>query len=175
MADRNEAALQAAIKALELAVSPAVDPADPLASEQLRLVIGYLKLMRGRLGHVEARARFEFEHYRVLVQALQADAASVSGDVAGRFELAQALARDAGSPAQRRAATAALASAVSGLVRAVADAPTDLRARVERTVATQSRRWVDAQRAWFAPLGFELRPAELPALDDALDVSRVAP
>lgn len=172
MADRNEGALQASIKALEQAVLPAVDPADPMAGEQLKLTIGYLKLLRQRLDHAADRARFELAHYRTLAQSLHDDARALGGEIAARFDGALAQAAAAGREAEVRAASAALAAAVSGLVRAAAGAEPGRRRRVELTVARQSRRWVDAQRAWFAPLGFELRPAQLPPLADALDPTR---
>jgi len=168
MADRNEGALQAAIKALEHAVLPAVNPADPLAGEQLRLVMGYLKLLRQRLEHVEDRARFELEHYRAMAEALRDDARIQGGEVARRFEAALGQAGTAVGAADVRAATAALAGAVSGLVRVAADADPERRRRIEHTVARLSKRWIDAQRAWFAPLGFELRPEQLPPLAEAL-------
>jgi hypothetical protein len=173
MADRNDGALQAAIKALEHAVLPAVDPADPLAGEQLRLVVGYLRLLRQRLDRVEERARFELEHYRALATLLLDDARAQGGEIAQRFDGALAQAGAATRPAAVRDAAAALAGAVSGLVRAAAQSDPERRRRIEHAVARHSRRWVDAQRAWFAPLGFELRPAQLPALDDALDPARV--
>ncbi|MCC6246594.1 MAG: hypothetical protein IT499_02375 [Rubrivivax sp.] len=173
MADRNEAALGAAIKALEQAVQPAVDRGDPLAGEQLRLVVGYLRLMSSRLVHLEERARFEFEHYRELALALHDAALSQGGEVADRFDLALAQARESMRPGDVRAATAALAGAVSGLARAAVHATPEQRRTIEHAIAKRSRRWIDAQRAWFAPLGFELRPDQIPSLADALDISRV--
>jgi hypothetical protein len=172
MFDRNEAALQAATKALEHAVLPAVDPADPLAVEQLRLVMGYLKLLQSRMALIPDRARFDLAHHQALAEALAEAADAEGGEVAERFSAAMALAATARHGAEIGAATAALAGAVSGLVRAVASAEPERRRLVERTVAEHSRRWIDARRAWFAPLGFELRPTELPPLADALDIDR---
>lgn len=174
MADRNETALQAAIKALEHAVLPAIDPGDPLAGEQLRLVVGYLRLLRSRFPQIHERSRFELAHHRALAEALGAEARVEGGEVAERFDRAIAQADDATRTAEIGAATAALACAVSALVRSVAEAAPERRRSIERTVAEHSRRWIDARRAWFAPLGFELRPDELPTLADALDTSRIA-
>lgn len=173
MADRNEGALQAAVKALEHAVMPAVNPADPLAAEQLKLTLGYLKLLRSRFDRVEARRRFELEHQRAMAQALHGDASALGSELAARFERALARADAAEGTDEVRAATADLAAATSGLVRAVAAADPARRRRVELTVARHSRSWIDAQRAWFAPLGFELHPARIPTLDDALDPRRI--
>src|SRR3954452_4273924 len=50
-------ALGAAIRALEEVVAPAIDPADPLAAEQLVLVIDSLRFLRERLDHLHDRAR----------------------------------------------------------------------------------------------------------------------
>lgn len=173
MADRNDGALQAAIKALEQAVLPAVDAGDPLATEQLRLVVGYLKLLRGRLGSIERRARFELQHHAAMARSLQGEFDAVGGEPARRAQaaLAQAaplLADPLAEPVAVRRTAALLAAAVSGLVRVVANAEPGLRQRIESCVARQTRRWIDVQRAWFAPLGFELHAAQLPALDDAL-------
>lgn len=173
MADRNEAALQAAIKALEHAVLPAVDPANPLAGEQLRLVVGYLRLLHSRLAQSQDRSRFELAYHQALAEALGEEARIEGGEVAERFAAAMAQAAEARRSAEIDAATASLAGAVSGLVRAVASAAPERRRHIERTVATHSRRWIDARRAWFAPLGFELRPTELPPLADALDTARL--
>lgn len=172
MADRNEGALQAAIKALEHAVMPAVNPADPLAGEQLKLTVGYLKLLKSRLGQAEDRARFELEHYRAMALSLHDEARAEGGEVAERFDGALALAAGAERSAEVRTAAAALSAAVSGLVRAAAEAAPERRRRIELSVARQSRRWIDAQRAWFVPLGFDLRPAQLPALEEALSPAR---
>lgn len=59
MAEHADRALDAAVKALSQVVAPAVDPEDPLAVEQLRLVISWLPF-HGQRHHRErdlARAR----------------------------------------------------------------------------------------------------------------------
>lgn len=177
MPDRNDGALQAAIKALEHAVMPAVNPADPLAGEQLRLVCGYLKLLRQRLNQVECRARFELEHHVQMARALAEAFKEAGGEPWARAQAALAEAQPlldgpVHQPDAVRSTSAALASAISGLVRSVADAAPALQRQVELTVARHSRRWTDVQRAWFAPLGFELHAAELPPLEQALQSAR---
>ena len=173
MADYTDNALLASIKALDAVVSPAVDPTDPLAGEQLRLVSGFLKFLRARLFHVHDRNRFELEHYLALGEGLAADARLASPEVSQRLdsaiEAAQALLRRP-RPAvdEFRSATAALSAPISGLVRVVADADPVLRQRVEQAVLVGSKPWVDMQRAWFVLQGFELHAEELPSLDEAL-------
>jgi hypothetical protein len=169
MADYTDNALLASIKALEQVVMPALDPADPLAGEQLRLVTGMLRFMRKRLPDWHQRQRFELAHYLGLAQALAPDARTASAEVSQRMDaaIAHALAL-AGAPAPAvadiRSASAALSSAISGLARAVAEAEPGLRGRVEHAILAGSKRWVDMQRAWFLPQGFELRPGLLPEL-----------
>lgn len=173
MADYTDNALLASIKALNEVVLPAVDPSDPLAVEQLRLVAGFLKFLGARLPYVYDRNRFELEHYLALGERLAADARGASTQVSQRLDKAI---EDAGallrgqraSVAEMRNATAALSAPISGLVRVVADADPVLRQRVEQAVLVGAKPWVDMQRAWFVVQGFELHPDELPPLDEAL-------
>ena len=173
MADYTDNALLASIKALNEVVLPAVDPRDPLAGEQLRLVAGFLKFLRLRLSHVQDRRRFELDHYLELAQRLAADARAVSADVSSRLDMAiehaRALVRrvDA-SDDDVRAATAALTAPLSALVRAAAQVDPAMRRRIEQAVVAGARPWVDMQRAWFVPQGFELHADELPSLEQAL-------
>jgi hypothetical protein len=175
MADYTDNALLASIKALDNVVMPAVDPADPLAGEQLRLVSGFLKFLRIRLHHMHARQRFELHHNLALAQRIAADARLVSKEVSQRLDTAieQADAVDRQRDAALvniQAATSALCASISGIVRTVAQADPEIRRRVERQVLQGSKQWVDMQRAWFAPQGFELRPDELPGLDELFAV-----
>lgn len=57
-------------------VQPALDPADPLAAEQLRLAISYLEFVRTRLDYMPSRRRFELRDNLALAQALL----SIAGD-----------------------------------------------------------------------------------------------
>lgn len=179
MADYTDNAFLASIKALDKVVLPAVDANDPLAAEQLRLVSGFLKFLRTRMPHLDQRHFFELNHYLTLAEDVAADARLVGVEVAQRLDAALAQARAVQASARPdaaavQAASAALAAPISALVRSVADAETALRQRVEQKVVAGSRRWVDAQRAWFAPQGFELHADELPALDAALATSSPA-
>ena len=173
MADYTDNALLSSIKALEQVVLPAVDPADPLAGEQLRLVSGFLKFLRARLHHWHPRRIFELDHYLSMAREMAADARLLSTEVSARMD--RAIADAATLRLQRlpplaelEAATAALASSISGAARVAGSADSELRERVERRVLEGSRRWVDMQRAWFLPQGFDLHPAGLPALEELM-------
>ncbi len=174
MADYTDDGLLASIKALEKVVMPALDASDPLATEQLRLVSGFLKFLRSRMEHGYPRQLFELDHSLRLARQVAADAALLdSPEVSQRLTAAlaqgQAVAEKAVPlPAEVRSAAAELATAVAGVARAAAVADAPLRRRIEQQVMAGSKRWVEMQRAWFAPMGFDLRPDELPALDQAL-------
>lgn len=176
MADYTDNSLRASIKALNEVVLPALDPSDPLATEQLRLVSGFLKFLGARLPYVHDRNRFELEHYLALGERLIADAQRASPQVSQHLDQAIADARvllgsRQASVAEMRCITAALSASISGLVRVVAGADPALRQRVEQAVLVGAKPWVDMQRAWFVVQGFELHPNELPSLDDALKAS----
>lgn len=180
MADYTDNALLASIKALNEVVLPALNPADPLAGEQLRLVTGFLKFLRARLPLLHDRARFELEHNLGLGLLVAADARRASETLASRLDAAIAQARavldqPVASAEALREATTALTQAISGLARVVATAEPDLRRRVEQAIVGGSRAWVDMQRAWFVPQGFELHADELPPLAEALRPGSHAP
>lgn len=173
MADYTDNALLASIKALEKVVLPAVNPEDPLAGEQLRLVTGFLKFLRGRLPYWHHRCFFELNHNLALAELVVPDAREVNAEVSARLDNAIDMAlqlRAQQSPALDAVGVAsqALAEAVSGLVRALPLADAERQRRVEKNVLAASKRWVDMQRAWFLPQGFEMNPDELPSLEYAL-------
>lgn len=173
MADYTDNALLASIKALDNVVLPAVNPGDPLASEQLRLVSGLLKFMRQRLAYWPQRYHFELDHYLALGQQLHPDAKDLSGEAASRLgdaiDRATTLRQRGDFDLQAlQGATAELSQAISALARAAVVAPHGQRRRVERSILEASKRWVDMQRAWFLPQGFELRAGELPELQEVL-------
>jgi len=174
MMDHTDDGLAAAIKALDEVVAPAIDAGNPLAVEQLRLVSRFLGFLRTRMPQEHARAHHELRHYL----ALAGDLVPLAPECASppvRQRLIEAVA--AATPiADDPLATAqqlqggidTLSASISTLVRHVAAAPDAVRLPVERAVVRASRSLLDAQRAWFLPMGFEPDPARVPALADAL-------
>jgi hypothetical protein len=160
--------LGAAIKALLDVVAPSVDPDDPLAREQLQLVVDYLELVRSRTDLLWDRERLTLRHYLAMADAvgpsvsMRLDGAAA----AGRRALGDA---DAGVRPLRDAA-AELAGALSELVRALGEPDADpaLCARVEVVVVDASQVLVDVERAWYLPLGFDPAPAEVGSVEAAL-------
>jgi len=170
-ADHVHNGLGAAIKALTDVVAPSLDADDPLAREQLQLVVDYLDLVRSRTDLLWDRERVTLRHYLAMAEAIgevpEAAAPSLAGAVVtGRRTLADPEAgvrplRDAGG---------ALAAALSELVRALGapDADPALRARVEAIVVDASDTLVEVERAWYLPLGFDPEPEAVAPVEDVL-------
>ena len=127
--------LKAAAKALRDVVTPAVDAANPIALQQLKLVIDWLEFHRQRAPEWWRLDAFELSANRALARELLAVA-----------------------PAQAQAP----------LVRDARAFDATTRQAIERTVVGASKRWLEAQRAWYAPLSIEPDPGALPSLDEAL-------
>lgn len=175
MADHTRNALDAAVRALQEVIIPAVDPSHPLALEQAKIVTGLLKLLAERFEYTHARARFEVLHAADLARSLRADAASAAPSIAAEIDAALDVAqRLADDPAARShdlaSASMTLTALASATVRATAGTP--VADRVERTVLAGSKRYLDLQRAWFLPQGWETDPTVVPSLDDALAAVR---
>src|SRR3954468_14028882 len=130
-------ALGASIRALEEVVTPALDPADPLAAEQLALVIDNLKFLRERLDFQHDRARFDLRHHLKLAQAIRDDVG-----LDEEIEAATALydRADARTPELRDGA-AVLAAALRTAVR---EADDDVRPRIELAIVAGSRERIEA-------------------------------
>ncbi|WP_067899535.1 hypothetical protein [Nocardia vaccinii] len=173
MADHSENSLRAVIKSLRDIVGPAVDPADPLATEQLTLSIAYLEFLRERLAHMHSRAMFELEHHRRIAGSVL--------DIVGDTEIAAALrgsarageqaVRDAGGDtAALREATAAIAAALRTVLRA--DVEPELRSEVERAVMAAIPERVDFERSWYLPMGFDPAPHSARPLEEIMSTDR---
>ncbi len=178
MIDQTDDGLRAAIKALDEVVAPALDAANPLAVEQLRLVSRFLGFVRSRAEWQLPRDRFELRHQLELARVLHG-LAPAEGAVPAREGLAEAIAAASTLPMQPdapqaalRAAIDALSAASSVLVRSVADAPEAVRRPIEREVVRASRSLLDAHRAWFLPMGFEPDASQVPSLPAALAAPR---
>lgn len=174
MIDHTDDGLRAAIKALDEVVAPAIDTANPLAVEQLRLVSRFLGFLRTRMPYEHARARHELQHYFGLAGTLMPlapnDAPVRSRDLLGAaIRAAGPLLDDPAAGAQQiQGAITSLSCAASTLVREVAHAPAAVREPIERAVIRAAQALLDAQRAWFLPMGFEPDPRCVPGIDDAL-------
>jgi hypothetical protein len=179
--DRTDVTLQAVIRALTDVVTPAVDPKDALAREQLRLSIDHLRFLALRVDRLYERALVELRHHLHLAEAVitalptQSDRTEhLDREVA---EATEVLASAGATPATLRAATAAAAAAISGIVRELDDAaPEDasaaaVRPAVVRAIVAGSAERVAFERSWYAPLGIDPDHDELPTLDQLLQAT----
>ena len=90
--DHTDAALRAVVKTLRDVVAPALDPADPLAHEQLRLAVDYLEFLRGRFEWLHGRERFDLTHHLDMARAM----CRIGGPVSARVATALAASIDRG-------------------------------------------------------------------------------
>ena len=173
MTDHTENTLRAVSKALTNVVAPAVDAKNPLANEQLRLVIDYVNFVRQRLDRIGERERFELTQNVKMASALVGltDPASavVRASLDTRLAEARAALVLAGAPLSRlRSASAGLSGAIRRLVREAAAFEPGARRPIERCVVDMSSTQIMFERSWYLPLGFEPAPGEVPPLADIL-------
>jgi hypothetical protein len=173
MADHSFNALQAAVRAMEEVVIPALDPEHPLAREQAHLVARYLALFSQRLNFIGARNRFELQRYLEIARDLQGDARTVSAAIGEALDRAiadgMALHDEVSAlPSQWQAAARELAAVLTALVRTVSTGDPIQRRRIEERVLDGSRQLLEMQRAWFLPQGWELDPDALPQIQALL-------
>lgn len=169
MQDTTVNGLRASIRALEDVITPAIDASNPLAVEQLRMVRGYLALVADRLSLRHDRLRHQATGLLALGRRLLPHAAACGEELEHAFQgaidrvAAATAATDAPEDELMRSGTA-LAAAVSALVRECAVQDPKTRDAVERAVLQASGEWIDVERAWFAPLGFDHEAMSLPPL-----------
>lgn len=169
MADYFENGLRAMQKSLQDVVLPALDPADPLAREQLALTIDYLAFLRSRLDHSLSRHRFELELYRDMAAAV----IGIVGDALPTQDLAEAVSRTAtlrsdpwASGAHLREAVAEVSLAIDTLVASVVEhGDGDLRGAVDRVIHAATQQWIELDRAWYAPIAVDPEDPRLKPLE----------
>ena len=70
MADVTTNALRGLVKTLNDVVVPSIPADDPLALQELKMVVRYLNFARERVDHLYARARYELTFYSGLISEL---------------------------------------------------------------------------------------------------------
>jgi hypothetical protein len=175
--DHTSNTLRAISKALTDVIAPAVDPKDPLANEQLRLVIDYVGFMRQRLDHLGERELFELHEQEQMASALVGIMGGAAAATQKSLETSLAegravLALPGAIAAHHRNATANLAGAIRQLVREAANFPVEARRAIESRVVEASTAQIMFERAWYLPLGFEPAAGEVPSLAELLAKAR---
>ena len=186
MANHADNDFRAAAKALADVVAPAIDPLNPLAQQQLKLVVDWLDFYRSRLPYNQDRERLELAVQlgtaRAIVSAASAASAepaaaavaAISAVTALQAAISAAAVVHAGlgpRPVEVRAVTAQLENEISALVRLSAGFDAPARRSIERTVVRDAKPLLDAQRAWFLPQGIEPEPGAIPPLEVALRIA----
>ena len=173
MSDHTVIGLRAAIKSLKDVVSPAVDASNPLAVEQLRMVCGFLSMVCDRLPLRSERVRFDLRNAIELGEALAGCAAKCDREAVSHLDKALqrgvSLMKDPDAvETDIQSATAHLSAATSALIRTSSAIDDATRRQIDRAVAANAKTWLDVQRAWFQPLGFDTEAETLPSLAVAL-------
>lgn len=167
--DTSENDLRGVVKALSDVVAPALDPADPLAGEQLRLAIGYLDFMRTRLDFLAMRLRFELRHNLDQAKALAELKSGYAPELAEALDAAidegeRVLDSPLDDAEEARRITAKLAAAARIVVRESAASPGGHRGAVERVIVGHAEERIMFERAWFLPVGGERLADDVPPL-----------
>lgn len=160
--------LQVSLRALREVVGPALKDGEKQAAEQLHLAIATLDFMRQRLPYARRYFRLELEGY--IAQGLEV-AALVRADQAA---LGDALAAAAAAGAAELGRPEAevedyiliirkLRENISLAIAGAAGKPYER--DLDRLIIRGQEKLVLGERAWCAPLGFEIKPEELPSLD----------
>lgn len=168
------------IKAMTDVVIPALDPANKLAQEQSRLIVGMLALMSARMPLMFAYDREELQRYLALSESLLQQVNGKASALAAAKELdacaaqgAQVLGRAGADPRELEAAVLSLRAKVGELVRTVCEVGEPAtRTAVSKTVLAASKDQLDRERAWLLPQGWEGDPSSLPAIEKLLEGSR---
>jgi hypothetical protein len=163
MANHMDNGLGSVIKSLCDVVVPSVDPADPIAREQLGLAIDFLEFLRARLDLAIPQLEFELaQNVRLAQSVLAIVDAELGQELAHAVSAAQAGDRATRPAGDLRRASQSIAEAVDALVRKVSDANVELRTRVEGAVIEGSAALLAFERSWYEPLAVDVDVGTLP-------------
>lgn len=170
---RPEFQIQVMIKAMEDVVIPSVDPVEPMALEQAKLVLSSLRVLKDRLPLWYRYNRDELRRYLDLSSSILEVIAT--NDDAGK-ELADVLAygnkifEQAGAePKELDNAIAGCRSSIVNIMDTMAkNGESLLHSDVGRLVLSASKTQLDRERAWLTPFGFESDPSAIRAIEDQL-------
>ena len=172
MADHSANAIRAMIKSLEDIVTPAVDPTDPIAREQLQSAVRYLQFLEARLDFIYDRERFELGHHLRMATALlgERQAFPTCEDVVRRCveDGTDVFGRLGANVVLMRAQTTKLAAAIRMAIQEANEAPPAQCQAVERIVLDVTEERIELERSWYLPLGFEHSPEDVVPLLTAL-------
>lgn len=158
--------LRVVIKALKDVVSPAVDPENRLAVEQIKLSLATLEMVQTRAPLVDRRVRKELSHAIDLASAIHGSESADDRIEPLIDEAGEALKQPNADSDNLERIRTSLLSAISQAIDA-AD-PSDLQ-RISRMVVANSKSQIELQRAWCLPSGFEPNSSAIRSLGDILN------
>lgn len=173
MADVTTNALRGIIKTLGDVVVPAIPADDPLALQELKMVIRYLDFARVRVDHLYARARYELGFYSGLIggftELLGAAYPAQAGEITQLTARAKTLLNQPGAAiTDLRNLNLEIMSRISGLLEEVSDAA--ILTRLERAVVQASEEITAFDRSWYAPMKLERFPEQVRPLASFIPV-----
>ncbi|WP_298190690.1 hypothetical protein [Novosphingobium sp.] len=159
-----ETQLQVVQRALGEVVLPALGNADKHVIEQLHLSLAAIGFMQQRVPLARRYYRGTLERYLAMAGAVAALLDADAESLADQSKQSKAVLDDpAASDADLRAATATLRAGVAALVEAAKDTPHE--SALDALVMEHCEAILSEDRSWCIPLGFELRPEDLPKPD----------
>jgi hypothetical protein len=178
---RYDLQIQTMIKAMVETVAPAIDPLDPLAQEQARLVIGTLMLMAEQL---PLQYRFDVDDLTRMVgfaDDLGARLHTCSGPLADAVSALTASAAAGRAVLSRPTVDVTYIVTAARAIRTAADHVVDVvftdddarahRGEVRRVVLDWSRDEILRDRAWTRSQGFEPDVESIPPIESLLILS----
>lgn len=173
MADHTENTFRGAAKALTDVVRPSLDPKDPLAAEQLNLVVEYIRFVQDRLDDLYERERFELRHALQMVDAIREAGVDVGAELSALLDDASRAATEklqtVGVPTRElRAAAEAAREALTGVIRASAEFDPEPRTSIARIIIDESEDVLRLERSWYLPFGFDPEPQKALPVAEAL-------
>lgn len=164
MADITANSLRGIVKTLNDVVVPAIPADDPLALQELKMVVRYLSFCRERVDHLYARARYELNFYAGLAaqcgSVLGAAHATPSREIAALGSQAKLLLAEPGAAiGSIRALTQQIMTRLSRLLGEINDAA--VLARLEHTIVLGSAEITAFDRSWYLPLKLERFPDQV--------------
>ena len=173
MSDTTINSLRGIIKTLDDVVMPAIPADDPLAIQELKMVVRYLAFLRQRAEHLYARARYELNFYAGMAseckEALGQTAPQSSRDLDALVTQAKALLTEpCAAIGAIRACAQQIMTRLSRLLGEVKDA--DALSRIERTVVRGSAEITAFDRSWYLPLKLERFPGDVRPLESFIPV-----
>ena len=158
--------LQIALRPLADTVAPPVDPADKMATEQLRLVMATLAMVRERAPVERRLVRRQIEDDIALAERIVRVAGIGEDALADVVDSARAALAD---PELGTAELAAMRSQLTNTTAdAIASAGNEAAHEIGSIMIQGSRAPLERLRAWCMPSGFEPDPSVIPALETLL-------